>query len=155
EELRLLGPGVGALAPVLKGHLEGDLDGGGPVVGEEDVGQPGGRQLDQPAGQEDGGNVGQAQQGGVGDPVELGAEGLVQLGDAVAVDVAPEGGDAVEVLVAVEVDEEAAGGLCDDEGPLGGVVLHGGEGVPDVGLVPLFELLAGGLHDAVPYAQST
>ena len=76
--------------------------------------------------------------------VELLAEGGVELRHAVAVDVAPQRRDAVEVLAAVEVDEEAAVAPRDDERRLGGVGLHRRERVPDVVAVPLFEFFAGG-----------
>ena len=42
QEARLLGPGRPALPPVLKRHLQGDFDGRGAVVGEEDTRQAGG-----------------------------------------------------------------------------------------------------------------
>ncbi len=44
----------------------------------------------------------------MGDGVELIADGGVDFGDAMAVDVAPQRRDAVEVLTSVEIDEEAA-----------------------------------------------
>ena len=53
----LLGPRVGPLLPVLKGHLQRHLDGRGPVVGEEDVLQARRGQVDQPLGQLDRGRV--------------------------------------------------------------------------------------------------
>ena len=79
----------------------------------------------------------------MGDGVELFADGGVDFGDAMAVDVAPQRRDAVEVLAAVEIDEEAAVRRGDDERRLGGVGLHRRERVPDVVAVPLFELFAG------------
>ena len=139
----MLGRGFGPLPPVLKRHLQGDLDGGGAVVGVEDVVEAGRRQFDEAAGQADGGDVGDAQQRAMGDGVELFADGGVDLGDAMAVDVAPQRRDAVEVLAAVEIDEEAAVRRGDDERRFGGVRLHRREGVPDVVAVPLFELFAG------------
>ena len=63
----------------------------------------------------DGGGGGQAQQGGVGHPVELGPHRRVDLRHPVAVDVAPERGDAVEVAAPEGVDEVDAVGRVDDE----------------------------------------
>src|SRR5262249_21724337 len=70
------------------------------------------------------------------------SEGVVYLGDAMAVDVAPQRGGAVDVGASDEVIQKAALGPLDDEGRLGHVGGHGGEGVPDVVAVPLFELLS-------------
>ncbi len=71
----------------------------------------------------------------MGDLVELIADGLVDLGDAVAVDVAPEAGDAVDVAFAGGVDEVKALGPVDDQRGLGSPLPHGGERVPDVAVV--------------------
>ena len=143
EEFRLARPRVRPLPPVLKRHFQGDFDGGGAVVGIEDVVEAGRRQFDEAAGQADGRHVGQAEQGAVGDGVELFADGGVDFRDAMAVDVAPERRHAVEVFAAVEIDEETAVGAGDDERRLGGVGLHRRERVPDVVAVPLFELFTG------------
>ena len=56
------------------------------------------------------------------------------FGVAMAVDVAPQAADAVDVLVAVDVGEHAALGPFDDERLVLG---HLREGVPDVGAVPI------------------
>src|SRR5262249_10929487 len=72
----------------------------------------------------------------------------VEGGDTVAVDVAPKRRDAVDVLVVVEVGQQAAVGPRHDQRPLGEVVLHRGEGVPEVVVVPALQLFAGGVHDA-------
>ena len=73
------------------------------------------------------------------DFVELIADGLVDLRDLVAVDVAPEAGDAVDVAVAVGVDEVEAFGAVDDQRGLIAPLAHGGEGVPDMLVVKLGE----------------
>ena len=53
----------------------------------------------------------------MGDFLELGEDGGVELGDAMAVDVAPEGADAVDVATAFGVDGvHAGGGEFDDDG---------------------------------------
>ena len=83
----------------------------------------------------------------MGDAPKLLADGGVQrLGHGMAVDVAPQRRDAVEVFVAVEVDERAAARFADDERGLGGVGLHRREGVPDVFAVPALEVFAVGRH---------
>ncbi len=79
----------------------------------------------------------------MGHCVKLIADGGVDFRDAMAVDVAPQRRDAVEVLAAVEIDEEAAVRPRDDERRFGGVGLHRREGMPDVVAVPLFEFVAG------------
>ena len=84
-----------ALSPVLKGHLEGDLHGGRPAVGVEDAREA--RRRARPGARASSVAGGEPQQGRVGDPVELLAQGRVDPRVAVAVDVAPERRDAVEV----------------------------------------------------------
>lgn len=81
----------------------------------------------------------------MGDAVELIADGLIDLGDAVAVDVAPEAGDAVDVAVFLGVDEVDAFGVVDDEGRGLAPLAHGGEGVPEVVVVELGESLGQGM----------
>jgi hypothetical protein len=68
----------------------------------------------------------------VSDPLELLLDRPVDLGMAVAVDVAPERGDAIEVAVAVGVDQLAAIGPLDHQRLLGDPVPLLGEGVPQV-----------------------
>ena len=68
-----------SLAPVLEGHLEGDLGRGRSAVREEDLRQPGGGDTDQSFGELDGRDVAQAKQGRVRDAVELGTDGGVDL----------------------------------------------------------------------------
>lgn len=136
EEEAALGFGGIFLAPVLEGEFEGHFDGGGSRVGEEDTGQPGWSKLGKPAGEADGRFVGQAQEGGVGDPVELTAEGSVERGVAVAEEVAPEGGDAINVAASSEIDEKDTLGAVDKQGFGGEPVGLVGERVPDVVVVP-------------------
>jgi len=127
EELCLFGPWSRTLPPVLERHLQGDLDGGGAVVGVEDACQAGRAASTRRRAQLDGGHVGQAQQGAVSDGVELLAKGVIEFGNAMAMDVTPQRRDAVEVFAAVQVDEEAAARLADNQGLAGGVFLHGRE----------------------------
>ena len=123
--------------PVLERDLEGLLDRHRPIRGEQEVGvvdrHDGGERL----GQLDHDRVAVAQHGGVGDLAGLGGEGGVELGDAVAERVDPEGGDGIEVAVAVGVDQLPALGPLDDERGVAGVGRHLGEAVPDHGGVTL------------------
>ena len=59
-----------------------------------------------------------------------------------AVHVAPQRRDAVDVFAAVQVDEDTAACCADDQRLLGDMLVHGREGMPDVVAVPLFELTA-------------
>ncbi len=68
----------------------------------------------------------------MGDAVELGADGGVDVGVAVAVDVAPERRDAVDVAVAVRVDQVGALRALDDRRVLDGPAELLRERVPDV-----------------------
>jgi hypothetical protein len=58
-----------------------------------------------------------------------------------AVDIAPQAADAIDVLVALDVGEQAAFGPFDDKRLVLG---HLREGVPDVGAVPRVELIMHG-----------
>jgi hypothetical protein len=71
----------------------------------------------------------------MGDAVELGADGIVDLGDAVAVDVAPETADAVEIFSAIGINQIHSGGIGDDQGWLGEPGFHVGERVPEMLMV--------------------
>ena len=108
--------GVADVEPVLGGEFEGDFGGGGAAVAVEDFLQVLRNEFHQTIGQKNRRFVREAEQGGVGDFFELGLDGVVDFGDLMAVDVAPEGGDAVEVAAAVGVDEVHAVGVCDDQG---------------------------------------
>ena len=123
--------GLAEVLPILEGDFGGDFHGGGAIVGVEDFGQRGWGYLDEALGQDGGGRRGKAEQGGVSDFVKLVADGPVDLWDAVAVDVAPEAGDAVEVAASLGVDEEFALAAFDFELVVAGPVGHGCEGVPE------------------------
>ena len=103
------------VAPPLEGHLEGDLGGGGPVVGEEHAAQAGRGEDDKPLRELDRGRMGEPQERRVGDAVELGAHGGVDRRVAVAVDVAPQRRDAVDVGVPFGVVERRALGALHDD----------------------------------------
>ena len=126
---------VAAQLEVLVGHLEGDLGGGGAGVGEEDAGEAGRRDADELLGALDGGGGGQPQHRGVGDATELGHDGRVDLRDAVAVHVAPERRDAVEIAAPQRVDEVDSVAGVDDHRILAEPVLHLREGMPEVAVV--------------------
>ena len=94
-----------SVLPVLERHLERDLDGRGPGVRVEDAVEPGGGDLDEPGGELGGPGVGEPQHRRVGDAVELLADRGVDLRVPVPVNVAPEGGDAVEIAAPLDVDQ--------------------------------------------------
>src|SRR5580704_17889905 len=74
--------------------------------------------------------------------VELRPDRRVDFGDAMAVDVAPEAGNAVEISIAVAVDEVHPVRIGDDELLVGEPLPHMGEGMPDM-LAVQFPQLAG------------
>ena len=80
--------------------------------------------------------MGQAQQGAVGHLLQLRRQGPVQLRPPVAVEVGPEGGDPVQVTVALEVKEVDALAPGDDQELFFPEALHLGEGMPEVLPVP-------------------
>ena len=55
----------------------------------------------------------------MGDAVELVADGLVDLRPAMAVEIGPDGGIAIEVFAAVLGLQHRAAALDDDDGPVG------------------------------------
>ena len=98
--------------------------------------RPVGSALDQPPGQLDRRRVGDAQQRRVRDLVELVAEGRVERGMAMAVDVAPERADAVEVATALDVEQVDALAAVDDQRVGRRPVGQRRERVPEVGAGP-------------------
>ena len=84
----------------------------------------------------------------MGDLLKLGGYGGVEFGDVVAVDVAPEGGNGIDIAAALGVDEEFVVAAFDDEDVfVFAPGLHGGEGVPEVLAVEGDEVAGGGLHE--------
>ena len=81
--------------------------------------------------------MGEAEHGRVGDPVELLAHRRVDPRVAMAVDVAPERGDAVDVAAAVGVDQVGALGPLDHQRLFLAPALLLGERVPEVVAVEL------------------
>ena len=129
---------VAPVDPILEGDLEGLLDGDGAVGREEEVGLVDGDHGSERLGQLDHGRVAVAEHGGVGDLGRLRGEGPVEFGDVVAEGVDPEGGNRIEVAVAVGVDQLPALGPVDDQRGAAGVGRHLGEAVPDHGGIPLY-----------------
>ncbi len=126
-----------ALLLVLEGHLQRHLGRGRAGVRVEDAGEAGRGDPGQAAGELGGAGMGEAEHGRVGDLVELLAHGGVEHRVAVAVDRAPERGDAVDVAVAVDVDQVAALAALDHQRLFVGPPLLLGERVPDVVVVEL------------------
>ncbi len=121
------------LLPVLEAHLQGDFHRRGAVVGKEDLGQPRRRQGAEPGGEFHPRLVGEAGEDVVGDLFGLCGQGAIEAGMAVAEEIDPPGGDAVENAVAVVVDEVASFAPGDGQGRQGLMVLLLGAGVPDMG----------------------
>ena len=134
----LLRLGLGALAPILERHLQGHFDRRGTVVGEEDVLQARRGKVHQPLGQPDRRGVRRAEVRHVRHAVQLPADRLVELRVAVAVDVAPQAADAVQIAVPVDVEQRTPFGPLDHQRLVFG---HLGEGVPDDPAVPVSELV--------------
>lgn len=126
-----------SLSPVLEGHLQGDLGRGGAGVRVEDAAQPRRRDLDEPLGQLRGGSVRQPEHGRVGDAIELLPDRGVDRRMPVTVHVAPQRRGAVDVAVAVDVDEVGALGPLDDDRVLLDPATLLREWVPEVLVVEL------------------
>ena len=124
------------------GPAVGELGGGRSGVRVEDAVQAGRRDLDEAVGELGGGRVGETEHGRVGDAVELLLDRGVDVGMAMAVDVAPQRRGAVDVAVAVDVDQVGSLGALDDDG----ILLHPSallrEGVPEVLVVELGDVPA-------------
>ena len=121
-----------ALLLELERHLQRDLGRGRARVRVEDPAQPGRGDLDQPRRQLGGPGVGEPEHRRVRHPVELVADRLVDLRVAMAVDVAPERGDAVDVMAAVGVDQLPALGPLDRQRLFLAPALLLGERMPEV-----------------------
>jgi hypothetical protein len=126
---------LAAVLEVLEGHLQRDLGRRRAVVGEEDAVQPRRRDPDQPLRQLDRAGVAEAEHRRVRDAVELRLHGCVDRRMAMPEHVAPQRRDAVDVGVAVGVEEQRALATLDDRRVLGLPAAHLREGVPDVGSI--------------------
>src|SRR5690348_2047407 len=77
------------------------------------------------------------------DGIKLRTHRLVDRRYAMAVNITPQRRNAIEILVAILIDEETAVRPLNDERSLRRIGLHGCEGMPDVLAVPLLELITG------------
>src|SRR5581483_2988500 len=139
-----------AQLPVLIGDLESDFHRGCAGVRIKDTRQAGGSDLDQFFGEENRWDIGQAEHRRVGNLTELLGDSAIQVWVGVAVDVTPQRRDPVQVTVAVYVDEVAALALGDDNRIFGEPLLHLGERVPEVGVIPSFEVVIRRNHERMP-----
>ena len=80
--------------------------------------------------------MGQAQEGAVGHLPQLLGHGPVQLRPPVAVQVGPEGGDPVQITVALDIKQVVALAPGDDQEFFFPEALHLGKGMPEVLSVP-------------------
>src|SRR5215475_10969230 len=80
------------------------------------------------------------------DVTELCVNSIVELFFSVAVDIAPERRNTVEILAAMHIDQIMALALADDAGLFSHPFLHLGERMPEVSVVEPFELLI--VHNA-------
>src|SRR3972149_1729421 len=126
--------------PILKGHLNGDLYGGGTVIGVEDLCDSPWSELNQPLGQLDCRNVGQSEQRRMGDLVQLMAQSLVQSPFSVTMEVDPERGNPVQIPIPVDVVEVEAAASLDDDGGFFFPVFHLGKRMPNIAAGIFLEL---------------
>ncbi|OPY89291.1 MAG: hypothetical protein A4E72_01141 [Syntrophus sp. PtaU1.Bin208] len=131
DKPRLAGIASRGLLLILKGHLQGDLYGGGPAFGVKDAGQSPGNDLQQLFRAFDGRLMGQAEKGRMGDPIHLLLDGPVNLFLAMTVDIGPEGRNPVDVIPSVHVPEEGPLPFGDDQHVLRRELLHLRKGKPD------------------------
>ena len=140
EGEKRLAPGVTPKAVILKAHLEGHLDGGRPVVGEENPLQAGRCQGDNPLGQLNGRTVAEIAEDAVGQFLGLTAQRPVETIVVVAEKVDPPGGDGIETTPPLDVVEPDTFPPVDDKGGMGLVILHLGTGMPDAGQIAALEI---------------
>ena len=121
---------------ILIGNLQRDFDRRGSAVGIKNLVQPVGRSLYEFPSQFDRRWPRQTEQRAVRNSIQLLANGIVDLGDAMSVHVAPQRRDAIEITVAVRVNqvETVTGG--NDGRVLVPIRLHRSKGMPDVFVVP-------------------
>ena len=102
--------------------------------------EPGRRALDDARGELDRGHAAQAEQRRVRDAIELRADRVVDLRDAMTVHRHPQRRDAVQVAVAVGVDELEAVRALDDQRVVVQPLLHLRERMPQVGAIEVGEV---------------
>src|SRR5438034_8395376 len=106
------------------------------------------RQLDQSPSQPNRWHIGQTQERAVGYLVQLISDRLIELRNPMAVNVAPQRRNPVDVFPAVKIDQHAPLSALDDNGQLPRIVLHRSKRMPDVLPIPLFELFARRRHSS-------
>src|SRR5260370_39996338 len=106
------------------------------------------RQRDRSASQPNRWYSGQTQERAVGYLVQLISDRLIELGNPMAVNVAPQRGNPIDVFPAVKIDQHAPLGALNDNGPLPRIGLHRRKRMPDVIPIPLFELFARRRHSS-------
>src|SRR5947209_20220113 len=94
------------------------------------------RQLDQSPSQPNRRHIGQTQKRAVGYLVQLISDRLIELRNAMAVNVAPQRRNPIDVFPAVKIDQHTPLGALNDNAPLPRIVLHRSKRVPDVLPVP-------------------
>jgi len=125
------------LLPVLERHLERDLGRARARVRVKHAAQAGGRELYQARRQLGRAPMGEAEHGRVRNPVELFPYRLVDQGMTMAVDVAPQRGDAVDVAPSLRVHQVCAIAALDRDGFFAAPVALLSERVPEVAVVEL------------------
>src|SRR5437899_9116715 len=106
------------------------------------------RQLDQSPSQPNRWHIGQTQDRAVGYLVQLISDRLIELRNPMAVNVAPQRRNPIDVFPAVKIDQHAPPGALNDNGPLPRIGLHRRKRVPHVIPIPLFELFARSRHSS-------
>src|ERR671931_1307735 len=103
---------------MLNGHFKRDLYRCSAAVGIKDALQTLGRDFNQFLGQLNARDVTQAEKSRVSDVIQLLSDRVVEFFDPVSMNIAPKGGNAVQISPAVNIDEMMAVGLIDDTGIL-------------------------------------
>ena len=98
------------------------------------------RDLDQPFGQLDRGGIRRPKRRHVRDALQLFANRRIELWVSVTMNVAPHAARAIQILVAVDVDQRATAAPLEDKRL---ILAHLGEGVPDDFPVPALEFRSG------------
>ena len=80
-------------------------------------------------------HVTQAKKSRMGDPFELGSDRVIKFFDPMAVNVAPERRNAVQIFPPVNIDEVMTVAPADNAWVVGHPFLHLGERVPEVSVV--------------------
>ena len=135
--------GRALVLPELHRHFHRRLDGCGSVVAQKNAAQGVSRKKSaELRGELDGGGVGGSEKRNMGDAFELFAEGAGDRGMAMAVNIRPDRGIAVEVAAALAVFEHRALAAHEHERMVirFAPIAHGREGMPEVRLVERLQL---------------